>query len=199
MLPSRDCKHYKETLPIALPVGRIIHQVDPSATKGLHLSPLLCLPTEVRLRVYEYAYDATFIGNRLHWHDRLTLTICGTLLDLPLTRYFRLVGSPFTLLRVCRQLNQEVAPLLPDIRDVRLHFEGLEMHQLDAWFTCITPRQLAKIRHVRVTAWDKCHLRRKFYIEGHRWDCQWNMAGGACNKNCREHTGDAYVPPSCLL
>lgn len=148
------------------------------------------LPAELRILIYEYAYDAKLVRNQLIWQERLSLTIHGD----PEKRNspgYRIPSSPFSLLRVCREIYQELAPLLPSIADVEIHFSNLRQQDADSWCRSISPQQVAEIRHLKISAWENCHLPRRMYSHGHRYNCHFTFAG-VCTKGCLEAATNEY-------
>ncbi|CAK4023259.1 Hypothetical predicted protein [Lecanosticta acicola] len=123
------------------------------------VSPLLRLPTELRLRIYELAHDAKYISPRLTWRNDFTLHLYGS------QDYHGQVittsGSPFTLLRVCKQLYTEVQPMLPPIRSICFEFNDFSATDLARWLALLTPRQVSEIRKIKIFGWGKCQLRQQ--------------------------------------
>ncbi|KXS96075.1 hypothetical protein AC578_6378 [Pseudocercospora eumusae] len=149
------------------------------------LAPLLELPTELRLRIYEFTYNVQLVGHKLQWNGRFSLDIRAAEEDKASEENIRIAGSPFTLMRVCRTLHDEVVSLslLPRIEDLEVHFCNLTRKHAEAWMQTISTEQVAKIRHLKITGWDKCYQRRPMYSEGHRYNCQFGIAE-VCTKAC---------------
>lgn len=122
---------------------------------------LLSLPVEIRLQIYESAYDAKYIGSRLVWLDGYHLQINGSVVPDNVTgEQSRLSGSPYTLLRVCHRLRDEVLPMLPAMKDITFHLNNLTQGDLQDWLQCIPPQKLALIRRLRISGLGPCQFPR---------------------------------------
>ncbi|KXT10144.1 hypothetical protein AC579_506 [Pseudocercospora musae] len=148
----------------------------------MSLAPLLTLPAELRLRIYEFIFDAQIVGYKLERKDRFSVVIRAVEEDKA-SHNITIADSPFTLIRVCRTLHDEIGSLLPGIEDLDLHFCNLTRRHAQAWMQSIPTEQVAKIRHLKITGWDTCYLRRPMYSEGHRYNCQFGIAE-VCTKAC---------------
>lgn len=166
--------------------------LDFAASGGRSSASLLTLPVELRLRMYEMAYNATFIHSKLRWNNGLKLQLRGTQSDRP---EIRLTGSPFTLLRVCRSLYTEVVQMLPPISSVGLELHNFSAHDLHHWLDQLDDVQIAQIRLLSITGWSRCRLKQPLYP--HPMSCERSRA--SCSVDCleKEHDGyDRWVPAS---
>lgn len=132
-------------------------------------SSLLTLPVEIRLRIYEMAYDATFRHSKLDWEGGLQLQLQGTPGDY--CSLVRAKDSPFSLLRVCRRLYCEVSPMLPSISSIALRFNDFSEDDMKHWLELLDDSQIAQMRSFTVTGWETCQLRNPLYVDGHRLNC----------------------------
>jgi hypothetical protein len=78
------------------------NETNLSTQRNQHDSPLLCLPAELRNRIYELAFcgQRIWIRNPAHGSLREVLNI---------TKKWE--KSPLTLLATCRQINYEAFPI----------------------------------------------------------------------------------------
>lgn len=152
-----------------------IHLETPAGDESLEggctepSASLLTLPLEIRLRIYEMAYDATFMHAKLEWEDGLKLQLQGTSCDS--SSSIRLAGSPFTLLRVCRTLNAEVLPMLPPISHVALQLDSFTEDDMQSWLGMLSDSQIARLRSFSMTGWECCQLKKPLYADGHHMKC----------------------------
>lgn len=128
------------------------------STSHLHL---LTLPVELRLRIYELAYNAHFLADKLIWANGYTLELQGSL--HPTSKHRKgnsfTHGTPYTLLRVCRQLYYELSPMLPPIPEILFHFMDFTNTDMSTWLTSLSPTQISQMRKFHFSGWGACQLR----------------------------------------
>lgn len=154
---------------------------------------LLTLPVEIRLRIYEMAYDATILHSKLQWEGGLRLRFHATS-DSVLPR---LSESPFTLLRVCRTLYSEVMPILPSISSVALQFNNFSHDDMRNWLNLLSASHIAQARTFEIAGWSGCRLQHPLYLDGHHMKCRRYRSFNshypvACTESCKELDGDDY-------
>lgn len=183
-----------------------IHLGSPEAFEPRHDESrvsLLTLPVEIRLQIYEMAYDATFIHSRLEWESGLKLRLQGS--SSTRSPSVKLSGSPFTLLRVCRTLYTEVMPMLPPISHVALQFDKFSQEDMLRWLELLSDSQIAQARLFEITGWASCRLKHPLYADGHHMNCRryrsFNSVHpiactGSCNDTYDEY--DEYVISSAV-
>lgn len=164
---------------------------------------LLTLPVEIRLRIYEMAYDASYLHSKLQWENGLKLQLQGTSgTDSGLTR---LVGSPFTLMRVCRMLYTEVKPMLPPISHVALHFDNFSHDDMHRWLELLSDSQITQTRSFEITGWSSCRLKHPLFADGHHMKCRRYRSFTstypiACTESCKDLGQDeGYVSSFCKV
>lgn len=112
-----------------------------------HKASLLGLPPELRLAIYEAAFPDLASSK--------TVTISGTLSEVPGLPAPEIDHGPWALLSSCRIINRELKQLMPPVGDIKFIFENLTYPELEGWLS--TFDGVGEMRSFEMRGWAPCH------------------------------------------